>query len=138
QAPAADLMHLERTHTLLRHPPQSRRLRPVAAQPDLKKSVAPTRAGLDQPAHRQTVPDEAAPLHVAGVRVRVEVDHRHTAPPFRAGHAGDVRPGDRVVASEHKWYGTRFRRGLDRALERVARSLALDPRHLDVPGVDDP
>ena len=53
--------------------------RPVAAQPDLQEAVAAQRPGLDQPAHRLAVAPQRAELDVAGVGVRVEVDHRDPA-----------------------------------------------------------
>ena len=52
---------------------------PVAAQPDLQEPVAAGGARLDQPAHRLAVPEQRAELAVAGVGVRVEVQHRDPA-----------------------------------------------------------
>ena len=59
-------MHLEGVHVLLGHPLQRRRFRPVPAQADLQEPVATAGAGLDEAAHRQPVPDQAAELNLTG------------------------------------------------------------------------
>ena len=87
---------------LLGHPAERLRAGPVAAQPHLQEPVAAQRAGLDQPAHRLAVAVERAELDVAGVGVRVEVDHRDLAEAEVPGDAGRVRQRDRVVAAEHQ------------------------------------
>ena len=97
----ADLGHLVGAHPLRGHPVQRLRRRPVAAQADLQEPVPAQRAGLDQPAHRLAVPPQRAELDVAGVGVRVEVEHRHPAVAEHVGHPVGVGEGDRVVAAEH-------------------------------------
>ncbi len=124
---------------LLGHPVQRLRARPVAAQPDLQEPVAAQRAGLDQPAHRLAVAVERAELDVAGVGVRVEVDHRDPAVAEVPGDAGRVRQRDRVVAAEHqrdRARGWPRRTPPPRGLPQ--RPLDVAGRHLDVAGVDDP
>ena len=93
---------------------------PVAAQPHLQEPVAAQRAGLDQPPHRLAVAVERAELDVAGVGVRVEVDHRDPAEAEVPGDAGGVGQGDRVVAAEHQRDGAGGRDGVHRLLERAA------------------
>ena len=80
---------------------------------------------------------ERAELDVAGVGVRVEVDHRH---PTRADHvrtALGVGVGDRVVPTQ----GKRYRPGpgdlLDRGLERRKGDLDVAGVHLHITGVVD-
>ncbi len=132
-----DLGHLVGAHVLLGHPAQGLGARPVAAQPHLQEPVAAQRARLDQAAHRLAVAVERAELDVAGVGVRVEVDHRDPAEAEVPGDAGGVGPGDRVVAAEHQRDGAGRRHGVDRLLERRVGHLDLPRRHLDVAGVDD-
>ena len=120
------------------HPVEGLRTGPVAAQPHLEEPVAAQRSRLDQPAHRLAVPPQRAELDVAGVGVRVEVDHRHAAVAEHVGHALGVGVGDRVVAAEHD--GDRACAGhlLDGRLEPAEGRLDVAGRHLDVAGVDDP
>ena len=134
----ADLGHLVGAHALGGHPGQRLRPGPVAAQPDLQEPVAAERAGLDQPAHRLAVTDQRAELDVAGVGVRVEVDHRDPALAEVLGHARGVGPGDRVVAAEHQ--RDRARRGhrVDRLLQVAHRPGGVAGEHLDVACVVDP
>src|SRR6185312_1584964 len=132
-----DLVHLEGPHALLGHPLQGRRLRPVAAQSQLEKPVATARPGFDEPPHRQTVPDEAAELEVAGVGVRVEMDDAHPSPTFGPGYARDVRPGHCMVAAEDHRKRVCFRHPLHDVFQSVQRLARLHPRHLDVARVKD-
>ena len=138
EAARDDLGHLERPHVLIGHPGEGLRLRPVAAQPHLQEPITPQRAGLDQPAHRLAVAPERAERDVAGVGVRVEVDHRHLAHAMVAGDAVVVGVGDRVVAAEHD----RDRAGLgdlvDRLLQTLDRGVDVAGVHLDVAGIDAP
>ena len=138
EAAGDDLGHLEAAHPLLGHPLQRLRLRPVAAQADLQEPVAAHRARLDQPAHRRAVPVQRAELGVAGVGVRVEVDHRDPAPADVPGHAGRVRAArscDRRRGSPGSRRPAARVHGL---LQPAQRQLGVAGRHLDVAGVDDP
>ena len=117
EATLADLGHLVGAHVLLGHPGQRLRLGPVAAQPDLEEPVAAQRTRLDQPPHRLAVAVERAERDVAGVGVRVEVDHRDPAEAEVPGHAGRVGQRDRVVAAEHQRDRARRGDGVDRLLE---------------------
>ena len=133
-----DLGHLEGPHVLLGHPAQGLGLRPVAAQPDLQEPVATQRAGLDQPAHRLAMAPQRAERDVAGVGVRVEVDHRDLAEAEVPGHPGGVGQRDRVVAAQHQRDRALAGHRVDRVLEALQRPLDLPGRHLDVARVDDP
>jgi hypothetical protein len=84
------------------------------------------------------VPPQRAELDVAGVGVRVEVDHRHPPVAEDVRHALGVGEGDRVVAAEDD--GDRPGPGhrLDRGLQCGQRGLDVTGVHLDVPGVEDP
>ena len=119
------------------HPVQGVGLGPVAAQPHLQEAVAAQRPGLDEPAHRLPVAPQRPELDVAGVGVRVEVDHRDPAVAEHVGHPLGVGVGDGVVAAEHD----RDRAGaghlLDRRLEGGQRALDVAGVHLHVAGVDD-
>ena len=136
QPAALDLGHLEATHALLGHPGQLRRLGPVAAQADLEELAALDRSGFDHPAHRQTVAVERAELDVAGVGVRVEMDHRDPAVAEMLGQAGDVGHRDGVVATEHDRDLVGLGQLGDDVLQRTQRPDRLGRRHLDVAGVD--
>ena len=85
---------------MLAHPAERLRIRKVAAQADLEEPVTSRRTGLDEPAHGLAVPDERPELDVARVGMRVEVDDGHPPPAAGARDAGDIGPGDRVVAAE--------------------------------------
>ena len=100
EAAAADLGHLVGAEALDRHPVQRLRGWPVPAQAHLQEPVPAHRPGLEQPAHRLTVAPQRPELDVAGVGVRVEVNHRDTAVTEDVGHALGVGVGDRVVAAE--------------------------------------
>ena len=116
-SPRADLGHLVGAHALAGHPVQRLRFGPVAAQADLQEPVPAQRPRLDEPAHRLAVPDQRAELDVAGVRVRVEVNHRHPALADVLGHACGVRPGDGVVAAEDQRESAGRDHGVDGRLE---------------------
>ena len=131
------LGHLVGPHALLGHPLQDVRRRPVAAQPDLQEAIPACRAGLDEPAHGLAVPDERAELDVAGVGMRVEVQHGDPAPAARACHPGDVGPGDGVVAAEDERHGTGLRHALHDHFEIRARSRGVAAVHLYVAAVHD-
>ena len=111
QAAVHDLGHLVGAHALLRpsspasRVPASSRAAPAAGTG--RRAAAPR---LDEPAHRLAVADEGAELDVAGVGVRVEVDHRHAALPDVLRDARGVGPGDGVVAAEHERHGAGARR----------------------------
>jgi hypothetical protein len=60
---------------------------------------------------------ERAELDVAGVGVRVEVDHRDPAVAEVPRHAGRVRQRDRVVATEDERHGAGRGHGVHRLLE---------------------
>ncbi|GAB3863154.1 hypothetical protein GCM10027610_109150 [Dactylosporangium cerinum] len=138
EAAGDDLGHLVGPHPLLRHPVQRFRARPVPAQTQLQEAVAAHRAGLDEPAHRLAVPDQGAELGVAGVGVRVEVDHRHPAMTDVPCHAGGVRPGDRVIAAEDHRDRTGGRDRVHRVFQHAHRAGRVAGEHLDVAGVVDP
>jgi len=65
------------------------------------------------------VPDQRAELDVAGVGVRVEVDHRYPAVADVLGHARGVRPGDGVVAAEDQRHCARRGYGVHRLIAPV-------------------
>ena len=120
------------------HPRQRLRSRPVSAQPDLQETVAAHRPGLDQAAHRLAVPDQRAELDVAGVGVRVEVQHGDPPGPRLLDHAGRVGPGDRVVAAKDQRDGARPRHRVHRRLQVPDRPRGVAGEHLDVARVVHP
>ncbi len=132
-----DLGHLVGPHALAGHPVEGLRPRPVAAEPDLEEPVAAQRPGLDEPAHRLSVAPERAELDVAGVGVRIEVDHRHPTVAEDVGAPRGVGIGDRVVAAEDDGDGAGPGDPLDRSLEGRQGRLDVAGVHLDVAGVDD-
>ena len=137
QTAVHDLGHLVGPHLLAGHPVQRLRRRPVATQADLQEPVAAQRARLDQATHRLAVAPQRPELDVAGVRVRVEVDHRDPAVAEHVRHALGVGEGDRVVAAEDDRDRARTGHLLDRRLERGQRHLDVAGVHLDVAGVHD-
>ena len=82
--------------------------------------------------------DQAAPLHVAGVGMRVEVDDRDPSPADDARDSGHIGPSDGVVPAEDDRNGPRLGRDPDCVLEVVQRQALLHARHLDVASVQHP
>ena len=129
QAAVHDLGHLVGPHLLAGHPVQRLGRRPVAAQPDLQEAVASQRARLDEPSHRLSVAPQRAELDVAGVRVRVEVDHRDPAVAEHVRDALRVGEGDGVVATEDDRDGSRTGHLLDRGLE-AGSATSMSPEYI--------
>ena len=117
EAASDDLGHLVGAHALLRHPLEDIGRWPVATQADLQEAVAPRSTRLDEPAHRLTVADEGTELDVAGVGVRIKVDHGDAPPSASSRHTGDIGPGDRVIPAEDERHGPGLRDALHDDLE---------------------
>ena len=64
------------------------------------------------------------------------MDHRNAAPALGTRDAGDVRPGDSVVAAEDDRYRTGLGDCLHRLLQIVERQPPFDARHLDVARIE--
>jgi hypothetical protein len=79
-----------------------------------------------------------AELDVAGVGVRVDVDHRDPAVAEDVGHALGVGEGNRVVTAEDDRARARAGHLLDRGLERRQGRLDVTGVHLDVARVEHP
>ena len=79
--------------------------------------------------------DKASELGLASVGVRVKVDDRYASPSLGARDAGDVRPCDRVVASEDDGNRACLSRDPHRLLQCIDRHAGFDAGHLDVPCV---
>jgi hypothetical protein len=82
------------------HPLLQPQVWPISADPDLHEMITPHRAGLDQPAHRRSVPVEGAELGIPRIGVRVEVDDADSTETQAVGNSGNIWKGDRVVTAE--------------------------------------